>query len=163
MKTLSILVLCLAALPAAGEVQPREQRKPAPSFSLRDAKGKEVRLAQYRGKVLLLNFWATWCGGCKQEMPHFDEVQRTLGKRKFAALGVSVDEKGWAVVNPFLRSTKVKYRMALATAEATSQFDVKSLPATFVIDKDGNVAATYMGLVKRKELEADLRALLAAE
>lgn len=155
MKLAIALVVCLSAF--------AQTPAPAPAFTLQDAAGKRVSLKKYRGKVVLLNFWATWCGGCKQEMPMFDALQQRLGKRKFTVLGVSVDEKGWDVVKPFLASgVKVSYRMALADEALTKDYAVRALPATFLIDKKGNLAAKYTGLVDGQNLEEKVRALVAA-
>ncbi|MFN7932447.1 MAG: TlpA disulfide reductase family protein [Bryobacteraceae bacterium] len=153
MKLVIALVVCLGAF-AQG---------PVPSFTLQDAAGKRVSLQQFRGKVVLLNFWATWCGGCKKELPQFDALQRRMGKRKLAVLAVSVDEKGWDVVKPFVASLgKVSYRIVLADEALARDYAVQSLPATFLIDKQGNVAAQYTGLVDGQNIEEKVRGVLAA-
>src|SRR3979411_1046543 len=103
--TLSILLLVLASVTAV--LQPVKERKPAPDFALKDASGKTVTLKDYRGKVVLLDFWATWCHGCKQEIPWFSEFERTYSAKGFAVVGVSMDEGGWKVLRPFLAETPV--------------------------------------------------------
>lgn len=165
MKGIAVLVVCLSAAQAQqplvrASVQTPQAREASPSFAARDNTGKPVALKKYRGKVLLLNFWATWCGGCKQEMPLFGQLQRGIG-RNVSVLGLSVDEKGWDVVKPFLASTKVAYPIALAGQELTNQFRVNSLPATFLIDRKGRIAARYTGLVDQQNLESNVRSLLA--
>src|SRR5450755_4658269 len=77
------------------ELRPAKDRKPAPAFILKDSAGKSVKLSKYRGKVVLLDFWATWCHGCKEEIPWFAEFQKTYGPRGFAVVGVSLDDDGW--------------------------------------------------------------------
>ncbi len=97
---------------------PAEQRTKAPGFSLPALKGGSATLADYAGRVLLLNFWATWCGPCRIEMPWFVAFQNTFAEHGFGVLGVSVDETGWNVVLPFLDREPVNYRIAIAdTAE----------------------------------------------
>ena len=76
--------------------------KTAPDFTLPDAKGERLRLADYKGKVVLLNFWATWCGPCKVEIPWFIEFQKQYQAKGFTVLGVSLDEDGWKVINPYV-------------------------------------------------------------
>lgn len=137
-----------------------KDRKPAPIFELKDHSGKSVKLSDYRGKVLLLNFWATWCGGCKKEIPWFQEFATTFGPRTFSVLGVSVDEDGWAAVNPYVEKTKVTYRMVLAGKSTTDDYAVTSMPATFIIDRKGRIAATYVGLVERTDIETNLKTVL---
>jgi cytochrome c biogenesis protein CcmG/thiol:disulfide interchange protein DsbE len=132
-----------------------KERKPAPIFQLKDRSEKDVKLSDYRGKVLLLNFWATWCGGCKKEIPWFQEFATAFGPRRFSVLGVSVDEDGWAAVNPYIEKSKVTYRIALAEKSTIDDYAVTSMPATFIIDRKGRIAATYVGLVDRADIEAN--------
>jgi len=127
MSALSIrTVLLTVAAAAAGAAQsggradlkPVAERQPAPDFALRDAAGKTVTLKQYKGKVVLLDFWATWCTGCKQEIPWFTGFQRKFGAKRFAVVGVSVDEGGGAVLKPYLDQNPVTYRMLLGDEAA---------------------------------------------
>src|SRR5215472_233954 len=86
-------------------LQPTQARKHAPAFVLLDSAGKKAKLTDYRGKVVLVDFWATWCHGCKEEIPWFSQFQKTYGGKGFAVVGVSVDEDGWKVLRPFLAET----------------------------------------------------------
>ena len=110
MNAVSIRITMLTIMAAASAIaqstvraalQPALERKPAADFALRDVVGKTAKLKQYRGKVVLLDFWATWCTGCKQEIPWFVEFQRKFGTKRFAVVGVSLDEGGWDVRKPF--------------------------------------------------------------
>jgi thiol-disulfide isomerase/thioredoxin len=102
--TLALLLVAACGSEAAeppavrAVLESEKQRKPAPMFQLKDRFGHAVKLSDYRGKVLLLNFWATWCGGCKKEIPWFQEFATAFGPRRFSILGISVDEDGWAAV-----------------------------------------------------------------
>ncbi len=142
---------------------PAEQRTEAPGFSLPTLKGGSATLADYAGRVLLLNFWATWCGPCRIEMPWFVAFQNTFAEHGFAVLGLSVDETGWDVVRPFLDREPVNYRIAVAdTAERLAPFGpVTVLPTTWLIDRHGRQAAKHVGLVDRTVIEADIQQLLA--
>lgn len=142
---------------------PAEQRTEAPGFSLPAMEGGSATLVDYAGRVLLLNFWATWCGPCRIEMPWFVAFQNTFAEHGFGVLGVSVDETGWDVVRPFLDREPVDYRIALAdTAERLAPFGpVTVLPTTWLIDRRGRLAATHVGLVDRTALEAEIQQLLA--
>ena len=86
----------------AASVKPDKDRRPAPDFALKDADGKIVHLSDYKGKVVLLDFWATWCGPCKIEIPWFMEMQRKNKDKGFEVLGVAMDDEGWEVVKPFV-------------------------------------------------------------
>ncbi len=133
----------------------------APDFTLPDSSGESVRLSSFRGKVVLLNFWATWCSPCKAEIPMLDELQRAYGDRGLVVLGVSLDDEGWGAVRPFLAQTKVGYRVMVGHAEIARLYgNVESLPATLLIDRAGRVAATHTGLVSKETYERELRALL---
>ena len=89
----------------AAEQKSAAVQKNAPNFTLKDSDGKTVSLSDYKGKVVLLNFWATWCGPCKVEIPWFVEFEQKYKDRGFAVLGVSMDEEGWDVVKPWLQKT----------------------------------------------------------
>ena len=125
--------------------------------------GGTATLADYSGRVLLLNFWATWCLPCRAEMPWFVDFQTRFGDDGFAVLGVSVDEPGRDIVEPFLERSPVNYRIALAdTVERLAPFGPKNvLPTTWLIDRRGRIAAEHVGLVSREATEAEIRLLLA--
>jgi len=143
-------------------LQPTHERKPAADFSLRDADGKTATLAQYRGKVLLLDFWATWCTGCKQEIPWFVDFQKKFGADRLAVVGVSLDEGGWNVLKPFLAQHPIPYRIVLGDDATAQKFGIQSMPDTFLIDRQGRVAAAYLaGLVDKANMEANLSALVS--
>lgn len=134
----------------------------APDFKLTDAAGKTVKLKDYRGKVVLLDFWATWCTGCKQEMPWFVEFQKKYGSQGFAVVGVSMDDDGWKTLKPFLEQhTEFSYRMMLGDQVTAQRYgSADSLPDSFLIDKKGKLAESYRGVVDRDAMEAKIQALL---
>jgi peroxiredoxin len=160
------LLLTLAGIAATADlravVQPANKRKAAPQFALKDSSGKKIELKDYHGKVVLLDFWATWCTGCKMEIPWFSEFQRTYGAQGFAVFGVSVDEGGWRVLKPFLAETHVPYPILLGDGPTAQRFGIQSLPDTFLIDRQGRVAAAYLtGLVDKDDVEVNIKALLS--
>jgi peroxiredoxin len=143
-------------------LEPSSARKPAPDFLLKDASAKAITLKSYRGKVVLLDFWATWCTGCKQEIPWFVDFQKTYGPQGFAVVGVSVDDDGWKVLTPFLAEHQIPYTMLLGSQATMQLFGLNNLPDTFLIDQEGRIAATYKaGLVDRANIEENIRAILA--
>ena len=148
---------------AMASVRPTKDRKTAPAFKLKDSDGKIVQLSDYKGKTVLLNFWATWCGPCKVEIPWFIEFEQKYKDKGFAVIGVAMDEEGWEVVKPYLSDKKVNYRV-LVGDDSTAQLygGVDSLPTTFLIDRDGKIAGVHVGLVSKSEYEKDLLALLGA-
>jgi thiol-disulfide isomerase/thioredoxin len=106
------VALC-AADPVRAVLTPPGERRTAGAIQLNDHLGRPVDLASYRGQVVLVDFWATWCGGCKQELPWFQEFESKYGGRKFAVVGVSMDREGWSVVKPFLDSVKVGFKVVI--------------------------------------------------
>ena len=147
----------------AASLKPDKDRHPAPEFALKDANGKTVRLEDYRGKVVLLDFFATWCGPCKIEIPWFMEMERRNKDRGFAVLGVSMDDEGWDIVKPFLSELGVNYRVVIGN-DATAQLygGVDALPTTFLIDRNTKIAAVHIGLASRKVFEDGIEQLLSA-
>jgi peroxiredoxin len=144
-------------------VKAEKERKPAPDFALKDVTGKMVKMSDYRGKVVLLNFWATWCGPCKIEIPWFMDFEQTYKDKNFAVLGVSLDEDGWDAVKPYIEQKKINYRVVIGTEQVAELYgSVDSLPTTFMIDREGRVAAIHIGLVSKSDYQHDIQELLLA-
>jgi cytochrome c biogenesis protein CcmG/thiol:disulfide interchange protein DsbE len=148
----------------AAKLKEESTRNEAADFELEDASGQKVKLSDLRGKVVLLNFWATWCTPCKIEIPWFVEMEREFKDQGFAVVGVSMDEDGWDAVKPFMADMKVNYRMVLGTEEMAQLYGgVEALPTSFIIDRNGKVASVHMGIVSRSVFEEEIRALLAVK
>jgi cytochrome c biogenesis protein CcmG/thiol:disulfide interchange protein DsbE len=138
-----------------------EERKPAPEFTIKDGDGRDVSLSDFRGKVVLLNFWATWCGPCKIEMPWFIDFQRKYKDRGFSVVAVSLDEEGWDVVKPFAQDMKLNFPVLLGDNELAERFGgIRALPTTVIIDKEGRIYNTHTGLVSMSDYEDEIKKLL---
>ena len=153
-----IIAACLISISCSGTgtvkaaTTAEKQRKMAPDFTLTDGNGQTVHLSDYKGKVVLLDFWATWCGPCKIEIPWFMEFEQQYKDKGFAVLGVSMDDDGWKVVKPYLQQMKINYRIALGNDKVGDAYGgVDSLPTTFLIDRSGRIASTHVGLTGGKE------------
>src|SRR5579863_5579952 len=134
----------------------------APDFSLKDANGHAVRLSDYRGRVVLLNFWATWCGPCQIEIPWFIEFEQKYKDRDFAVLGVSFDDDGWKSVRPYIASHNIIFRIMIGTEKMSQLYGgVDSLPSTFIVDRQGRIAAQHLGLVDKSDYQNEILKLLA--
>ncbi len=137
------------------------QGKKAPDFSLKTSDGKTVQLSQLKGKVVLLNFWATWCGPCRREIPDFLEAYKQNKGKGFEIVGVALDEEGWKAVGPFVKQYKVSYPVVIGNGKLVQEYgNFELIPTTFLIDKQGTIVHTWTGLVKKAELEQKLKSLL---
>jgi len=147
----------------AASVRPSKERKKAPDFALKDANGRTVHLSDYRGKVVLLDFWATWCGPCKIEIPWFQEFERQNKDKGFAVLGVAMDDDGWDAVTPFAKQRGINYRLVLGNDQVADLYGgLDALPTTFLIDRNGYIAAVHIGLTGKDDFEDGIQELLAA-
>lgn len=123
-----------------------------PQFKLKDADGESVRPADYKGKVILLDFWATWCGPCKIEIPWFMDFERQFKDQGFAVVGVSMDEDGWKVIKPYAQNMKMNYRILLGDDDVSTAYGgLDSLPTTLLIDRQGKIASVHVGVSMGKE------------
>ena len=138
-------------------------RKPAPDFSLQALNGTPVSLSEYKGKVVLLNFWATWCDPCRREIPRFVDLQKKYAGRGLQIVGISLDDDAKAVP-PFYQEFKMNYPVAIGDEKLAESFgNVLGLPVNFLIDRDGRIAVRHLGEAKFPELENEIRALLRAQ
>lgn len=169
MKSLQILlagialaVVCLLTLyrVSASDSAVANVRKAAPDFTLADSRGAFIRLSDYKGKVVLLDFWATTCGGCKVEIPWFIEFETKYKRDGLAVIGVALDEEGWKPVKPFLEEKKMNYPVVIGNDNLIKVYGVESMPTTLLIDRDGKIAATHVGLVNKGVFESEIRTLL---
>jgi cytochrome c biogenesis protein CcmG/thiol:disulfide interchange protein DsbE len=151
----------LAAAPRVQPaLQPESARKLAPDFSLRDVAGKPIKLSDFKGKVVLLNFWATWCGGCQTEIPWFIEFQNKYKEPGLSVIGASMDDDGWKSVTPYVNEKNVNYCIVIANQAVAKQYAVEAMPATWLIDREGKIAAIHVGLVTKSAYEAEVETLL---
>lgn len=168
-----VVVLALAdrwsaRAPAAGSGM--ESRSVVPEVTLKDLQGNDVAFAQFRGKVVLVNFWATWCSPCRIEMPWFVDFQEKYGARGFTVVGVAMDEEGASVVEPFVRNeefeldgrkVKVTYPILLGNDKIAEQFGgLIGLPTTLLISRDGRIASRFVGLVSHDRIAKEIEGLL---
>ena len=166
---LLLCVPCNAATDQNEALTPATSRTLAPGFSLVDASGKRIDLADLKGKVVLLDFWATWCGGCKLEIPWFMKFDEKYRKQGLAAVGVSMDDDGWKAVRPFLAkgidaetggNISMKYPVVIGNQDLASKYHLSSMPMTVLIDRNGRIALSHTGVVDKAKFEAAIVELL---
>ncbi|MGA2207446.1 MAG: TlpA disulfide reductase family protein [Terracidiphilus sp.] len=160
--TLGLVAASLAASAAgtAFAAQNLLNRK-APEFTLKDLNGQSLRLASFRGKVVLLNFWATWCAPCQVEMPVFAAWQRQYAPQGFQVIGISMDDEP-APARHLVERMKLNYPVAMGNERLGARYGgVLGLPLTFLIDRNGVIRARFQGETDVKAIEIRVRALLA--
>jgi peroxiredoxin len=139
------------------------QGKEAPDFSLASLDGKTLRLSDYRGKAVLLNFWATWCEPCKIEMPWFVQLQKQYGPQGLQVLGVAMDDTDPQDITEFAQKMGVNYPILVGKEAVGDQYGgIPYLPSTFYIDRDGKVIDRVYGLVSRSEIEDNIKKTLSS-
>lgn len=136
-------------------------RKTAPDFALTNQNGGTLRLSDYRGRVVLLDFWATWCHGCKTEIPWYMEFESKYKERGLAVIGVSMDADGWKSVKPFMEEKKMNYDVVIGSDELGQKFGLSNMPLTLLIDRTGKIADSHAGVVDKAAWEQEIQELLA--
>jgi thiol-disulfide isomerase/thioredoxin len=149
----------------AGKDLPNE-----PDVTFKDLQGKDVALSSFKGKVVVVNFWATWCEPCRVEIPWMIDFQQKLGDKGFTLLGVAMDDEGKSVVEPFVQKTQfdvdghnmtMNYPIVLGNDDLAAKFGgLIGLPTSVVISRDGKVAKRFIGLASRDQLEKTIQGLL---
>lgn len=161
-----ILLVTIAAsfLTAPGPVDaaPRPGQ-PAPNFKVISTSGQTISQENYRGHVLILDFFATWCQPCRHSIPHLVEMNRKYGKQGLQILGLSVDEDGERAVKTFTDEFRVNYPLALAGDSTTVDFGIRSVPIMYLVDKNGKISEVYRGYSDEmaRTVEQSIKRLLA--
>ena len=133
----------------------------APDFSLQTPEGRTVKLSSLKGKVVILDFWATWCQPCRKGIPDLIELKKKFGKQGFEVIGISVDRDTKDEVIPFVKNNGINYPVVYYNDNVIRDYGgIESIPTTFVIDKQGKVVATYQGLRDKSVYEEHIKKLL---
>ena len=168
MKMQGIFKILLAGLLVAGLAQPAaavlQKGQQAPQIKVTTTSGQQVTLNNYKGYVLVMDFFATWCTPCKESIPHLVSLQRKYGKQGLQILGMSVDDEAdKLLLKSFVSEKNVTYPVALANEDLQADYGLRSVPTLFIISKKGIVAEKYMGYNDEvaKSIEATIKRLLA--
>lgn len=131
-------------------------------FTLKDLAGKDVKLSDFKGKVVVLDFWATWCGPCRMELPHFKELHNQYKDKGVAIVGVALDVQGAKIVEPFVQKNGIEYTSLIGTQDVVARYGyIRSIPTTFVIDQNGKIANKFIGYRNKSDFETEIAKLLA--
>lgn len=132
----------------------------ASDFSLKDMNGKTVRLSDYKGKVVLLEFWATWCPPCRASVPGLEKLHKEYKDKGVVLLAVSMDEGGDEEVRSYIRESGITYTVLKGTEEVAVQYQVRSIPLLLVLNKEGKISKRYIGMGSDEDLEKDIKTYL---
>ena len=135
--------------------------QPAPDFMVKDIRGNTFKLSELKGKVVVLDFWATWCQPCKIEIPWFVDMYSRYRSQGLEVVGVAMDDEGAEVVKPFVERYRMNYKVVIGNEKITDLFGgIYGLPTTFIIDREGKIHSRHIGLVSRETLEQAVKKLL---
>ena len=134
----------------------------APDFTLKDLDNEDFSLSSLKGKVVLLDFWATWCYPCRVEIPHFIKLYDDYRSKGFEVVGIALDKDGASVVKPFAEKEKINYIVVIGDADVANAYGgIRAIPTTFVIDRKGSIHSKYVGVPKDMGVfERDVKKLL---
>jgi peroxiredoxin len=145
------------------QAEPGAVGKTARDFSLNDLSGRRVRLSDFKGKVVLLDFWATWCAPCLREVPNFVQMQGKYKDKGFTILAVSLDEEGLAVVKPVAQRLRINYPVAIGSTQVADEYGgIQALPTVFLIGRDGTILQTFVGVADKSKYEDAIQSALRA-
>jgi len=134
---------------------------PSPAWELKGVDGKLVKFSDFAGKVVILDFWATWCGPCRMEIPGFIELQKQYADKGLVVVGVSLDQDGASVVKTFMDKTGIIYPVVLGDETIVCAFGgVEGIPTTFIIDRNGRIVGMHVGYTEKTEFESEIKPLL---
>jgi peroxiredoxin len=150
--------------PKPGQLVGEVKGQSAPDFELADLNGKPVKLSDYHGKAVVVNFWATWCGPCKTEMPWLVDLQQKYGPDGLQILGVAMDDSGKDTISEFARDMHINYPVLMGKEAVAQKYgNVQFLPATFYVDRNGKIVDRVFGIVDRSEIEANVKRALESK
>ncbi|NOX37462.1 MAG: TlpA family protein disulfide reductase [Calditrichaeota bacterium] len=133
----------------------------APDFALEDHQGNIVRLADFRGKVTIINFWATWCGPCREEIPGFVRLYDRYKDDGLAIIGISLDRPGWEVVRPFMEKYNINYPIVLGNQKVVLDYGgIQAIPTTFIVNRQGHIVDRIIGYRPEAFFEKRIKELL---
>jgi thiol-disulfide isomerase/thioredoxin len=133
----------------------------APSWELANLAGETVTNADFHGKIVILDFWATWCGPCKMEIPHFKELYSTYADQGLEIVGVALDREGPKKVAPFVEAAGVEYHTVIGDQQIVTAYGpISGIPTTYVISQDGKIFKRYVGYRPKEVFERDIKTLL---
>lgn len=155
---LSIIVMTIAS--GCTDFGAQQGTLAAPDFTLQDMNGKTIRLSDHKGKVVLIEFWATWCPPCREALPGLEKLHKVYKDKGLVVLAVSMDQGNWEEVSSFIAEYRLTYTVLKGTDDVAGQYRVRSIPMMLILNKEGNISKKYLGMGSDEEVEKDIKAVL---
>ncbi|HSA78369.1 MAG TPA: TlpA disulfide reductase family protein [Nitrospirota bacterium] len=132
----------------------------ASDFKLQDLGGKTVKLSEFKGKPVLLDFWATWCPPCRASIPEIEKLHKSYSSKGLVVLAISLDQGGWDSVKDFVTESGITYTVLKGTDDVASKYHVRTIPMLVIVDKEGKIYKRYLGLGDDDQLDKDVKSVL---
>ena len=132
----------------------------ASDFKLQDLDGKTVKLSEFKGKPVLIDFWATWCPPCRASIPEIEKLHKLYSGKGLVVLGISLDQGGWDSVKEFVTESGITYKVLKGTEDVASKYQVRTIPMLVIVDKEGKVYKRYLGFGDDDQLDKDVKSVL---
>jgi thiol-disulfide isomerase/thioredoxin len=159
-RLFAVSLLTAALLFGCTDKSARTGGDAASDFTLQDMSGKNVRLSDYKGRVVLLDFWATWCPPCRASIPGLEKLHKAYKDKGLVVLAVSLDMGGWDSVKSFIRDNGITYQVLKGTDDVSDQYQVRTIPMILVLNKEGRITKRYLGFGSEEDLEKDIKSVL---
>ncbi len=156
----AVSALVMAILFACTNKSAQSNGAVASDFTLQDMSGKNVKLSDYKGKVVLLDFWATWCPPCRASIPSIEKIHKAYKDRGLVVLAVSLDEGDWDSVKSFITESHITYTVLKGTENVAADYMVRTIPMLLILDKEGHISKRYLGFGNEEDLEDDIKSIL---
>jgi cytochrome c biogenesis protein CcmG/thiol:disulfide interchange protein DsbE len=158
-----LLAYCIASPGRVEAGSPGNVEQPAPAFSFRDLDGKTFKLSDYRGKPVLVDFWATWCAPCRASLPHLSDLQERYRQKGLVVVGLSLDDLDAHQVRRFTERLQLRFRIGMADEKVLDAYGpIRSIPTTFFIDKKGRVVRRVVGYIDAETTDSYAQELFGA-
>ena len=159
-RILAVSIIATALLFGCTEKAGHTGGAMAADFTLQDLSGKDVKLSDMKGKVVVLEFWATWCPPCRASIPGIEKIYESYKDKGVVVLAVSMDDGGWDAVQSFVKEYGIKYTVLKGSDDVAQKYQVRSIPMLLVLDKEGKISKRYLGFGSDEDLEKDIKAIL---
>ena len=161
MKRAFAVLTMIAAVALLTGFAPQSETKKAPNFSLKTNTGKTIELSKLKGKLVVVNFWATWCGPCRAEIPGFIDVYKMYKSKGLEIVGISLDQDGWNAINPFVKKMNINYPVVLGNDQIAQDYgNIEAIPTTFIINKEGHIVDRHIGYMDKESFEKMIKSYL---